>query len=422
MSLACDRPRRLACLVLILLLATAGAAEDRPAKPPTAAEIDKLIRQLGSDDFDAREAATKRLAELGEVVWRPLRKALAQSDDQEVRSRARQLLDRLNGRLFGELRQLTGHTAQVDMLALSGDGKRLLSGSQDATLRLWDVETGKELLCLRDQPGGVWCVALTRDGRRALSGAGMVHDGRQWVTGSDHAVRLWDLEAGKEVRRFEGHTSELRCLVFSPDERRFLSAGWDKVVRLWDVESGKEVRRFEGHTNSIRSVAFSPDGRRFLSTSRDKTVRLWDVETGKELRRFEGHAEDVFCAAFTPDGKRALSGGADATLRLWDLDTGKEVRKFEGHATLIWNVALTPDGRYALSAAGCRRKPDGFYEPAEMDYALRLWDVQTGEEVAVLEGPTSSTMSVLFTADGRRAISTGSDRTIRVWKVNVPRE
>jgi WD40 repeat protein len=412
----------LACLALTLSLVTAGAGEDSPAKTAPPAEIDKLIKQLGSDDFDTREAATKRLSELGEAAWRPLRRAVAQSDDQEIRSRARQLVHDLNRRLFGELRQLAGHTGQVDVVALSADGKRLLSGGQDATLRLWDAETGKELLCLRDQPGGVWCAALTRDGKRALSAAGMVQDGVKWVPGNDRAIRLWDLETGKELRRFEGHTSELRCLAFSPDDRRFLSCGWDKAIRLWDVESGKELRKLEGHTNSIRSVVFSPDGKRCLSASRDQTVRLWDVETGKELRQFGGHAEDVFCAVFTPDGKRALSGAADATLRLWDLDTGKEVRKFEGHTTLIWSVALTPDGRYALTASGCHRRPDNFYEPAGMDYDLRLWDVQTGEEVTALSGHTSSTMSVLFAPDGRRAFSCGSDRTIRVWKVHIPAE
>jgi WD40 repeat protein len=121
--------------------------------------------------------------------------------------------------------------------------------------------------------------------------------------------------------------------------------------------------------------------------------------------------------AFTPDGRSALSGGADTVLRLWDLDSAKEVRRFEGHSTVIWSVAISPDGRRALSAGGCRSRGDGFYVPAGVDQEVRLWDVQTGKEIHGLEGHTSSVMGVLFLPSGRRAVSGGSDKTVRLWSV-----
>jgi WD40 repeat protein len=417
------RPARLlllSCLILAGFAATlpapAAPNDTSPTEQSLAAEIARLIQQLGDDQFDKREEASKRLLEIGEPAMPALRRAL-ESKDAEIRQRAERLMPAIARRIFREVGRLEGHTGQVDCMAVSADGKLLLTGGLDATLRLWDVKTGKELQQFKDQPGGVWCVDLSADGKRALSSAGMVEKDGQWVFGTDFSIQLWDLEAGKVLRKLEGHTKEVRSVVFSPDGKQALSAGWEKEMRLWDLETGKEIRRFEGNADSVRRAVFSPDGKRALSAGKDGTVRLWDVATGKEVRRFEGHRADVMAVAFTPDGRRALSGGADLMLRLWDLETGKEVHRFEGHSTVIWSVAVSPDGRRALSAGGCRPRGNGFYEPAVVDQEVRLWDVETGKQVHGLEGHTSSVMGVLFLPGGRRALSGGSDKTVRLWSV-----
>jgi RNA polymerase sigma factor (sigma-70 family) len=355
--------------------ADAGKAAD-------AAEVERLIRQLGSDRFTEREEATQALEKIGEPAYEALRKAAADSDDVEIRKRAEGILRTIEQRW--EVRRFEGHAG----VALSPNGRRALSTS-DQTVQLWDVETGAELLRLTGHTVDVAGFAFAPDGRRALSAS------------LDKTLRLWDVETGKELRRFEGHTDWVYSVAVSPDGRRALSASKDRTVRLWDVETGKELRRFEGHTNEVIEVVFSPVGQRALSSSYDKTLRLWDLDTGKELRRFEGHTGGVRCVAFSPDGRRALSGSADKTLCLWDVETGKELRRFTGHSEGVRGVAFTPDGRRALSAS--------------FDRTVRVWDVETGKELRRFTGHTDIAVTVVCCPDGRRALSSSYDKTVRLW-------
>ncbi len=257
-----------------------------------------------------------------------------------------------------ELRRFVGHTASVWSVAFSPDtsppnpslrigeggrGVRLaLSGSADGSVRLWDVETGRELRRLDGHAGLVTCVAFSPDGRKALS------------AGYDHAVCLWDLQTGQELKRFKGSMRYINHVAFSPGGRRILVCA-EKTVHLFNVQTGQEVRRLEGHAGSVLTAVFSPDGCQILSGSDDRTLRLWDVESGQELRRFEGHAAGVRSLAFAfagrGAGRRALSGGADRTVRLWDLDTGREIGRFDQHVDPVISVTATADGHYVLSGS-----------------------------------------------------------------------
>jgi sugar lactone lactonase YvrE len=236
------------------------------------------------------------------------RLALTVAHDSRV-----QLWDLRTGR---EVRRFNGHQGAVHGVCFAADGRTALTAGEDQAIRHWDVETGREIRRLTGHIGAVLSVAISPDGHRALSG------------GMDHTVRLWDLTTGKELRRFQGHTNKVTSVCFSPDGRWAASGSGrtvrsdnlmpiDPVARLWNVETGQEVRRFEGHTDGVACVAFSPDGHRLLTGSADNSVRLWQVESGRELLRLQGHTNWVFAVQFSPDGRRALSGGADQTVRLW---------------------------------------------------------------------------------------------------------
>jgi WD40 repeat protein len=379
------------------------------------------------------------------------RRALADYADGSLR-----LVDLDSGREFGGL---AGHTGEVLSVAVSADGRHALSGSGDRTVRLWRLpEPGpatqavaggedQALRCFRGHWATVKAVALSPDGRRALSGSG-------YLQGGDNSVRLWDVETGKEVRRLEGHDGYVQSVAFSPDGRRALSGGADHTMRLWDLETGRELRRFNtpgqawvnavafcpdgrhalsggdgematlirlwdletgaelrtypGHQGYICTVAVSPDGRRALSGAGrgEATVRLWDVATGRELRCLRGHKDYVESVAFSPDSRRALSAGSDGTIRLWDLDTGQEVRQLLGHAWKVHGIAFAADGSRAVSCGS--------------DGTVRLWDVDTGHELRCLRGHTDMVWGVAITGDGRRALSGGADRTLRLWDLTAP--
>jgi WD40 repeat protein/tRNA A-37 threonylcarbamoyl transferase component Bud32 len=243
-----------------------------------------------------------------------------------------------------ELRRFKGHRSSIYSAAFSPDGKRIVSNSAtpDNSVRIWDVESGKQLKRI---------LPLSR-----IATLGVVFglDGKHVFSCDEAMVRMWEVETGREVRRFVGHRTVVRCLAISRDGRYLVSGGTQKdtSIRVWEVESGKEVQRFEGHPiEGETSIAFLPDGGRVVSGGYDGTLRLWDVSAGKEVRRFEGHQGPVSQVAVSPDGRRVLSAGSDRTVRLWDLETGKELDRFTGHTDVALSVAFSPDGRTALSGS-----------------------------------------------------------------------
>jgi WD40 repeat protein len=214
----------------------------------------------------------------------------------------------------------------VESVCLSGDGRFALSGSTDKTVRLWEVETGRGLRTFVGHTEGVYSVGLSGDGRFALSG------------GLDGTVRLWEVETGRCLRTFEGHTVESMGLS---GDGRFALGG----TELWEVGTGRCLRTIKGHTNCVRSVGLSRDGRFALSGGWDRTVRLWEVETGRCLRTLEGHTEGVESVGLSGDGRFALSGGRDGTLRLWTLDWELEERD-----PADWDEGARPSLEMFLSA------------------------------------------------------------------------
>jgi WD40 repeat protein len=366
---------------------------------------------------------------VGVAVTPDGQRAVSASDDSTLK-----VWDLETGRT---LRTLEGHSGIVYGVAVTPDGKRAVSASSDKTLKVWDLETGRALRTLEGHSDSVDGVAVTPDGKRAVSAS------------SDKTLKVWDLETGALLRTLEGHSGWVHGVAVTPDGKRAVSASYDNTLKVWDLETGRALRTLEGHSSAVLGVAVTPDGKRAVSASDDKTLKVWDLETGRALRTLEGHRGPVYGVAVTPDGKRAISASWDNTLRVWDLETGRALRTIEAHSEWVNGVAVTPDGKRAVSAStdmtlkvwdlesdrasrtleghsswvcGVAVTPDGKRAvSASLDHTLKVWDLETGRALRTLEGHSGIVYGVAVTPDGKRAVSASMDKTLKVWDLHAGR-
>ncbi len=208
------------------------------------------------------------------------------------------------------VRTIEEHSEAVLGATFSPDGQRILSGGDaSGTLHLWDADTGDLVRRFDDNDEAIFSVTFSPDGEYVLSGSGQSGTLKLWETATGEVVRVFD--------EGDWDSTYVFSVAFSPNGEYALSGSDDMTARLWDVESGKLLRTFEGHSGLVIAVAFSPDGQYVLSGSSDMTVQLWKVEDGQLGYVFEGDAEGVNAIAFSPDGRYVLSGSKDEDVKLW---------------------------------------------------------------------------------------------------------
>jgi len=255
---------------------------------------------------------------------------------------------------------LKGHSHYVSSVAVSPDGKRVVSGSWDKLLKIWDVETGAEVRTLTGHLGWVTSVTFSPDGKRIVSGS--------W----DKTVKIWDAETGAEVCTLSGFSTKVTSVAFSPDGTRIVCGSVECILKIWDAATGAEVCTLAGHSSAVISVSFSPDGKRVVSGSLDKLVKIWNAETGAEVCTLSGHADEVDSVAFSPDGKRVVSGSYDKLVKIWDAATGAHVCTLTGHTAAVTRVQFSDDGTQVISGS------DG--------ETVHFWDVASATEVRQIAG------------------------------------
>jgi RNA polymerase sigma factor (sigma-70 family) len=302
-----------------------------------------------------------------------------------------------------------GHQAEVSAISFSGDGTALLSWGQDRTLRSWDLKTGKERCLSTGSNWGIddYGVAFSPGGKLLALGT------------AEGLIEVWDAARGKRLRTLRGHKQWVTGVTFSPDGRVLASVcPWDKTIRLWDVTAGRERKRWEAVRNDdqedVRALAFSPDGKVLASGGAARTIRLWDTATGRELGAFEGHVSGHFVAhqprptviCFSPDGKTVASARRnDPAIRLWEAGSGKEVRRLD------WPNEVGFVGVFALTFSPTGRS----LAATQLDGTIAVWEVLTGKPVADFRGHRGDVRALTFSPEGRRLASAGSDGTTLVW-------
>ena len=304
---------------------------------------------------------------------------------------------------------------RVATLTYTLDGNTLAVGYGNGDIGLWDMSTQQQTALLDTPSSSVSILAFSPDGKLLASGGS-----------EDLTISLWDVqtqtlvgafEAHTHVGTFEGHGHKVRSVAFSPDGKILASGihGHD-IVFLWDVATRSRIALLANNINKkykgVNSVAFSPDGTILASTGNDGKIWLWDARTKRRIGVLKTNADGVTSIVFRPDGKTlaSLNGqfgdsefkGGDMAVRLWNVKTRKQTAVLEDHTAGIESVALSPDG--TLLASG------------HHDGLVRLWDIQTQKQLATLKGHKAVVESVAFSLDGTLLASGGKDRA-RLWNV-----
>ncbi|HEY9708509.1 MAG TPA: DnaJ domain-containing protein, partial [Oculatellaceae cyanobacterium] len=289
------------------------------------------------------------------------------------------------------LKVLKGHKASVNTIAMSPDGQTLASGSQDRTVSLWNLKTGKQIFTFFGQAGEVFAVAITPDSKTLIAG------------GFDNKITSWQLDTKALSSPFRyltspySHSGFVSCLAFSRDRKILASASGDRTIRLWGGYTREIKRTLNGHSDTVWSVAISPDGQTLASGSTDKTIRLWSLCSSEQPRILSGHSAWVTSVAISPNGNILASGSTDGTIRLWNLHNGELLRTIEGQSTGIFSVAFSPDGQ--TLASGTMK-------------AVKLWKINTGELIQTLCGCSP----VAFSPDGQTLVTGGESGCIKIWR------
>jgi serine/threonine protein kinase/tetratricopeptide (TPR) repeat protein len=291
---------------------------------------------------------------------------------------------------YVEVGRFAGHTqGATTEVAISPDGRLALSCGGDLMVRLWEIETRRELHRF-PHANMVWSVAFSPDGRRALSGS------------HDTTVRLWDLTTGREIFRNAAHHDHVKAVAFLPDGQHALSVGDDDAVILWNLQTRPPATRVIGrHESDVECVAITHDGRFAASAAHEPLVRVWDCKTWNELAPLSGHKEGITTIAFSQDCRRVLTGGSDGKVILWDFDSRKELLSLSlpGGDIATAGVFL-PDGRRVV-AAGNKGQ-------------LAMWNLDTRALLCLAKGP-SPHVGVACLPDGRKVLTSDEDGIVRIW-------
>ncbi|MFH0992128.1 MAG: caspase family protein [bacterium] len=385
----------------------------------------------------------------------------------------------------------TGHAEEITTIAFSLDGKILASGGKDKAVILWDVKTGKQMRTLAGHANDIGRVLFLPNNKHVASSSAAevklwdLETGRevkeksrldgntkkivQFLEGSPRDIKvspnlkmlavakiggdtlhMWDLKSGKLLWTVDRHKSNVYSLTFSPDnellagaiesndgtivffdvasgkEQKTLSTGVKinslefsrdgkvllvasgAVIRFWDIEQAKVIKTLKGHSSTVNSLSLSPDGTVIASGSADKSIRLWELDAIMPSMILIGYTSPIQKISLSVDGKllatahgsEGILGSRNESVRLWDLATGQGIKSFSGHLSTVTCVAVSLNGKLLASGS--------------MDNRVKIWDISIGKELKTLDSK-STVFSVAFSLDGKTLATGGSDKYLRLW-------
>lgn len=278
---------------------------------------------------------------------------------------------------------LKGHEDHV-ITCLEFCGSKIVSGSDDNTLKVWSAVTGKCLRTLFGHTGGVWASQMADN--IIISGS------------TDRTLKVWNAETGQCIHTLYGHTSTVRCMHLH--EKKVVSGSRDATLRVWDIDTGQCLHVLMGHVAAVRCVQY--DGRRVVSGAYDYTVKVWDPETEACLHSLQGHTNRVYSLQF--DGTHIVSGSLDTSIRVWDVETGTCLHTLIGHQSLTSGMELK----------------ENILVSGNADSTVKVWDIRTGRCLQTLQGPNRHQSAVTCLQFSKKFVITSSDDgTVKIWDLKT---
>lgn len=312
---------------------------------------------------------------------------------------------------------------------ISRDNKVMIGGGGNGEIRVWQLDTMKQLLSFRGHTDWIECVAISPDNTSFATSS------------SDATIKIWDINSGRNIMTLNGHTRRVKTIAYSANGDYLASGGDDYIVNLWNAKTGTLINKMQGHQGDIRQVMFSPNSKELVSVSIDQTIRIWNVETGEIIRTIKedgpiwalsihpegkilatgntngeiniwtegkltqtirGHSARIKTMLFSPDGQKIVSGSDDHSIKIWGLD-GECLKTLVGHTNWIWHLAISSNGDLIVSSSE--------------DRTVKFWDVETGFCTRTLDGYINQVWSLSFDSKGKLISSGSEDGIVRVWDV-----
>ncbi len=276
----------------------------------------------------------------------------------------------------------------IQSLAVSPDGKLLLSGSEDKSIVLWSLTEQKEITTLNRHHYNVYALCFTPDGN-------------YFASGGDKNIIIWDKE-GRYIKKLAGHKTSVWSIDFSPSGDTLISGSFDHRFMLWDIYEGEIIKEFEGFEESMLATAYSPKGN-YIAAANDRQIFIYETDSFKLHKTINAHASNIYDIQFTPDGKKLVSASRDKTIKIWDVATGNIEDLLSRHERSVMSIDISDNGKMIVSGA--------------FDATTIIWDLEKGELLTSFEDHKLPVYAVAFHPDNLHFYSGSGDEKINYYQI-----